>query len=204
MSNPAVITLVTEHITRLGTLKIEDNIGESIHIHLGDFRFDLTLSEFGVLVADIEGLSGKLFNENEMFLVNHCPSLMLKVFQSNIHFKESSKKECFYIKRSSCFSRIPFMTFSNKCNYYFNPLYFTSSEKFDQLIESFSRCGNNQVELRSKLGLNLNVTSSSISGTGAHYVFSSYKIDIMLVTFVIKRSLHGLIGFVKKLIRSVI
>ena len=52
MSNPAVTKLVRDEI---GNLKfwMDDNIGESIHIHLADFRLDLTVEE-------LERLSGEL------------------------------------------------------------------------------------------------------------------------------------------------
>jgi hypothetical protein len=48
MSNPGVI-LLAEHKKSGGCfekLRIEDNLGESIHIHLDDFRIDLTINEY--------------------------------------------------------------------------------------------------------------------------------------------------------------
>lgn len=53
MSNPAVISLA-ETETNIGDYRIEDNIGESIHIHLGDFREDLTVKEFYRFTEGIE------------------------------------------------------------------------------------------------------------------------------------------------------
>lgn len=37
-------------------LKIEDNVGESIHIHYRDLRIDLTIDEFGTLAKRLEEL----------------------------------------------------------------------------------------------------------------------------------------------------
>lgn len=46
MSNPGVIML-SECTTLKGeSFRVEDNIGESIHIHHGDFRLDFTIKEF--------------------------------------------------------------------------------------------------------------------------------------------------------------
>lgn len=52
MSNPAVINLA-ETETDIGLFRIEDNIGESIHLHLGEFRYDLTIKEFLSLSDDL-------------------------------------------------------------------------------------------------------------------------------------------------------
>lgn len=48
MSNPAVITLASifNASPNLSRLVIEDNIGESIHIHWNNYRFDLSIQEF--------------------------------------------------------------------------------------------------------------------------------------------------------------
>jgi hypothetical protein len=48
MSNPGVIILSarSSSATRYRRFQIEDNIGESIHLHLDDMRFDFTVSEF--------------------------------------------------------------------------------------------------------------------------------------------------------------
>lgn len=45
MSNPAV-KLLSETTIKGKNFRIEDNLGESIHIHIGDFRFELTIEEF--------------------------------------------------------------------------------------------------------------------------------------------------------------
>jgi hypothetical protein len=52
MSNPGVIPLFVrrKEFGGIDYLQIEDNIGESIHIHLNDYRLSLTLDEFENLV----------------------------------------------------------------------------------------------------------------------------------------------------------
>lgn len=48
MSNPGILVLFSEPkgVGNIKFLQIEDNIGESIHIHINDFRIDLTIDEF--------------------------------------------------------------------------------------------------------------------------------------------------------------
>lgn len=59
MSNPAVTKLVRDEI---GNLKfwMDDNIGESIHIHLADFRLDLTIEEIDALAEELKDTVNKL------------------------------------------------------------------------------------------------------------------------------------------------
>ncbi len=54
MSNPGVVTLA-ETNTSLGAFRVEDNIGEAIHFHLGDIRYDLSVKELNVFSEGIEG-----------------------------------------------------------------------------------------------------------------------------------------------------
>ena len=60
MSNPAVITLAQVQ-TKCGEFSVEDNLGESIHLHLGDFRWDITIN-------DLDSLSKELAVSLEMFI----------------------------------------------------------------------------------------------------------------------------------------
>ena len=56
MSNPGVIVIVNERNVgpKITRLDIEDNIGECIHIHLNNFRFDFTIEEFLRLSSDLK------------------------------------------------------------------------------------------------------------------------------------------------------
>lgn len=51
MSNPAVIKLQSGHIGR-SKVWLDDNFGEAIHIHIDDYRVDLTVEEFRQLYID--------------------------------------------------------------------------------------------------------------------------------------------------------
>ena len=48
MSNPGVIVLHSANCrgTNFKRFQVEDNIGESIHIHVDNMRFDFTIEEF--------------------------------------------------------------------------------------------------------------------------------------------------------------
>ena len=56
MSNPGVIVLNSANCrgTNFKRFQVEDNIGESIHIHVDNIRFDFTIEEFLSLSKAIE------------------------------------------------------------------------------------------------------------------------------------------------------
>lgn len=52
MSNPGVLTLTEKKIGLKNTFRVEDNLGEAIHIHYNNIRIDLTVREL-YQIADI-------------------------------------------------------------------------------------------------------------------------------------------------------
>jgi hypothetical protein len=86
MSNPGVIKLAKKRIGK-SRVWLDDNIGESIHIHIDDWRLDLTVEEFERLHNDllealeilypIEGLNLRAINPVylSLFLVERLPDL---------------------------------------------------------------------------------------------------------------------------------
>lgn len=52
MSNPAVVKLDRNHVNK-SMVWLDDNFGESIHIHIDDIRVDLTVEEFKSLNDDL-------------------------------------------------------------------------------------------------------------------------------------------------------
>ena len=98
MSNPGVIELYSYRCDRLKriynsiignetvNIAIEDNIGESIHIHFNEMRVDLTIAEFRKLALQcrpivnsyLENIDEKLVSLSTDFLVNsakHIPHI---------------------------------------------------------------------------------------------------------------------------------
>lgn len=61
MSNPAVINIL-EYDSDIGKIKIEDNLGEAIHIHIGEWRFDLTINEFALLADELKKIMVEMIN----------------------------------------------------------------------------------------------------------------------------------------------
>lgn len=64
MSNPAVFLLAETKIQGKN-IRIEDNLGEAIHIHIGEFRFSLSVDEFMKISSRfLEGVDGILKTNN--------------------------------------------------------------------------------------------------------------------------------------------
>jgi hypothetical protein len=76
MSNPAVIMLTNTTTNSGGRFKVEDNIGESMHIHYDNFRIDLTIKEFLEFSEVIEESLANLLNNNSFNIKNFDPSFL--------------------------------------------------------------------------------------------------------------------------------
>ena len=61
MSNPAVIRIALSKIN-LGAVKIEANLGEPYHIHIGDLRLDVTKEQLIELIKQTEIFQEKFLN----------------------------------------------------------------------------------------------------------------------------------------------
>lgn len=106
MSNPGVI-LLAEHKKSGGCfekLRIEDNLGESVHIHLDDFRIDLTLNEyqsFSELIwqalVELDDLPNELEASNFLSDTYKAVSYQRPILMS----KKIKLKELKFIKRSN-------------------------------------------------------------------------------------------------------
>lgn len=59
MSNPAVYVLGETQIRNV-RVRIEDNLGESIHVHIGDFRITLSVKEFYAVVEQFQKAADEL------------------------------------------------------------------------------------------------------------------------------------------------
>ena len=76
MSNPAVIMLTNTTTKSGGRFKVEDNIGESMHIHYDNFRIDLTIKEFLEFSEVIEESLVNLLNNKRFNINNFDPSFL--------------------------------------------------------------------------------------------------------------------------------
>lgn len=99
MSNPAVFKLNKTFI-RDNVLQIEDNIGESIHFHIGLVRFDLTIDEFNnladtfidVLNTQVNIENFDLLKQNEYFLERIAPVIPYIVDVKEVNVKVNEMK----------------------------------------------------------------------------------------------------------------
>lgn len=73
MSNPGVIYLAEKKLDGRKDFRIEDNIGEAIHIHYREFRMDLTVSEFFEVSDNIIDSLNKLIKVNNFDATNFDP-----------------------------------------------------------------------------------------------------------------------------------
>ena len=84
MSNPGVLTLTEKRITHRRSFRVEDNLGESIHIHYNDIRLDLTIRDLLKLaeicdetIYDLVRAEGFNLDEyDEDFLVEYSGELI--------------------------------------------------------------------------------------------------------------------------------
>ena len=82
MSNPAVITLA--HVrTNIGDFQVEDNVGESIHLHVGEIRCDLTIKEFLKLSDDVELALEKFLKSKKISVDKFSPEFLLQLAEAN-------------------------------------------------------------------------------------------------------------------------
>lgn len=61
MSNPGVILLCEAQIGNQ-MLRVEDNIGEAIHLHINNIRIDFTVRDFILLVDGLKSIAEKMIN----------------------------------------------------------------------------------------------------------------------------------------------
>lgn len=108
MSNPAVITLANAS-NRTGNIKrlvVEDNIGESIHIHVDDMRLDFSVQEFLAFSDEVvgslesldilDGISLYAFDEHFIF---SCSKFLVDLKAVKIETIKLSEVKCITAKR---------------------------------------------------------------------------------------------------------
>ena len=72
MSNPAVINLASAYIGN-NEVRIEDNWAESIHLHFGMLRVDLTVEEFLNIAKKMENAANQIINADNFSISNFDP-----------------------------------------------------------------------------------------------------------------------------------
>jgi hypothetical protein len=108
MSNPAVITLA-DCSNRRGKFKrfaIEDNIGESIHLHIDNMRADFTIDEFlefskltRAALKDLEILPGYLIEDFDEHFIMEIGHQLINLTSINIEEVKLSELKCIVSKK---------------------------------------------------------------------------------------------------------
>lgn len=111
MSNPAVITLASLN-GRNNTFKrfqIEDNIGESIHLHVDNIRVDLSVNEFldfsdkvRKSLAELNLFHGYDINDFDSRFLNECGNLLYGL--SKISIEDVSLSDLRFIVRKKVYN----------------------------------------------------------------------------------------------------
>jgi hypothetical protein len=103
LSNPAVITL-SNASSRKGKFKrfvVEDNIGESIHLHIDNMRVDFTIKEFLEFsqmiresLLELDFLNGYSIQNFDDYFLKECSVFLPKLKNIEIEEVELSKLQC--------------------------------------------------------------------------------------------------------------
>ena len=104
MSNPGVIVLAETKIGNKKNFRVEDNLGEAIHLHYRDIRVDLTVAEFLKLSKiceetfyDLVHADGFDFNDFDGdFLVEHSEKLL---YLKKVERQKMPLKDLYYLSR---------------------------------------------------------------------------------------------------------
>lgn len=101
MSNPAVRKLCMTTIAGM-PMWMDDNIGESIHVHFGDLRIDLTNKEFEKICEDICTAINQLVQVEGFDMHNINPVYMEVMLWKNIHYLEYIRYDTVALKEMLC------------------------------------------------------------------------------------------------------
>ena len=105
MSNPAVLTLdnVKKSEGSLNRFTIEDNIGESLHIHVDNMRIDLSVDEFLTFsrmiresLEEINILCGYSINTFDEAFLRNCSAFLPQLYDIKIETVKISNLKCIY------------------------------------------------------------------------------------------------------------
>jgi len=103
MSNPGVITLANESSNKgkINRFVVEDNIGESIHLHIDNMRVDFTISEFLTFseairqsLNKIDFLCGYKLSQFDEHFLKECSSYLPRLKKIEIEDIQLSKLMC--------------------------------------------------------------------------------------------------------------
>ncbi|MCR4651620.1 MAG: hypothetical protein K5662_07660 [Lachnospiraceae bacterium] len=97
MSNPGVIKLASEKIYN-HNVWLDDNIGESIHLHIDDWRFDFSINSFEIFTRELTNVINNLVSLED-FDVNKWDIRFVHQLSPYIKYiSKINKEECYLSK----------------------------------------------------------------------------------------------------------
>jgi hypothetical protein len=99
MSNPAVITLSSVNLKNSINFRIEDNIGECIHIHYANFRFDMSINELLALEPILKSSISDILKKIDNFDINDFDIQFLASIANALSDLIILKKETIELKK---------------------------------------------------------------------------------------------------------
>jgi len=200
MSNPAVISLAKSK-TKMGPVKVEANLGEPFHLHIGDIRLDLGKEEMRSLVEQCDKLiDAFLPKELKKFL--EMDDLLAKWLietgnYKNVSIRNRCKKRVYiYVIEEVCLlRRLKIFKISKRkisdISTYLNPIFSDISPVYFQLFGS-QKLPKTHLLIRSEFGICLNGTINQVERN-----FETITLELgVLANFKI------LVLFQKKVIRN--
>jgi hypothetical protein len=88
MSNPGVIILSSGNIKKSANFRVEDNIGECMHIHYGEFRFDFSIEQFLKLEETVKEAFSSLLSDKDFNLEDYDPNFLATIGHTLKDLKE--------------------------------------------------------------------------------------------------------------------
>ena len=200
MSNPAVVDL-KNGVMSIGSYRLEDNIGESIHLHIGEWRFDLTIKELDDLACECgiainNFLSGTGFNYSDydpLFLSqisDYLPDL-IEVRDDKVRLKDLRVDTSFLgffgyggIEKSRVFKAYKGKTKEDERYRQVNRFGETNEERRNALLESVRKNGypfnNNYIILFNNQNI---VRDGQHRAAALYYLYGDMEISVKRLIF---------------------
>ncbi len=132
MSNPGVVLLLSD-IIKNHSIKIEDNIGEDIHLHFDDIRFDFSIRNYMDFVnfvkkstndmLSVDGFDIDFLGTNFLYyfgdnlrLIKCIKKINNACHPNKIYMLEVGKHNCLQLKECAVPTRDSFLCFFNDTN----------------------------------------------------------------------------------------
>jgi hypothetical protein len=149
MSNPAVVELKNGAMS-IGGYRLEDNIGESIHLHIGDWRFDMTVAELEELSKKSEGILDSFLNI-EGFSCRDVDPLFLSQISAFLPDLVEVRKEKIKLSQLQVYKWVGFLLFLKNINASKVYKAYRGDTKADDKYVQINKTGESNKDRRDKM-----------------------------------------------------